>query len=136
MNWYLTKVVFRIISDKGNHTPQFDEQLRLVKATNEQEAFAKAHAIGLKEEDSFQNSDSKMVRWSFINVAGIQHISAFEDGMELYSGIKETEDAEGYTCMIDNMAKEIASRVIKQVREEKNLTINALSWNQPINLKN
>src|SRR5690349_6354807 len=103
MNWYLTKIVFRIISDKGKHTPQFDEQLRLVKAANEQEAFAKAHAIGLREEDSFENNQKKTVRWSIINLAGIQQINAFEDGMELYSVIKEAEDASGYIRMVDNM---------------------------------
>ena len=46
MNWYLTKLVFRIICGEGHHTPQFDEQLRLVSATDECEAFEKAMAIG------------------------------------------------------------------------------------------
>jgi len=27
MNWYLAKLVFRIICGDGDHTPQFDEQL-------------------------------------------------------------------------------------------------------------
>ncbi|MEP7129294.1 MAG: DUF4288 domain-containing protein, partial [Chitinophagales bacterium] len=29
MNWYLAKIVFRIICGDGLHQPQFDEQLRL-----------------------------------------------------------------------------------------------------------
>ena len=31
MKWYLAKIVYRIICGEGNHTPQFDEQLRLIK---------------------------------------------------------------------------------------------------------
>ncbi|RYY10197.1 MAG: DUF4288 domain-containing protein, partial [Chitinophagaceae bacterium] len=27
MNWYLAKLIFRIVCGQGNHTPQFDEQL-------------------------------------------------------------------------------------------------------------
>ena len=45
MNWYMAKIVFRIICGEGHHTPQFDEQLRLIGATNEEEAFEKAKAI-------------------------------------------------------------------------------------------
>ena len=32
MNWYLAKIVYRIICGQGNHTAQFDEQLRLIQA--------------------------------------------------------------------------------------------------------
>ena len=49
MNWYLSKIIFRIICGEGRHTPQFDEQLRLIAATDEQQAFEKAMAIGEKE---------------------------------------------------------------------------------------
>ena len=41
MNWYLAKMVYRIICGDGNHTPQFDEQLRLIKAQDEFHAFQK-----------------------------------------------------------------------------------------------
>ena len=30
MNWYLSKIIFRIICGEGRHTPQFDEHLRLI----------------------------------------------------------------------------------------------------------
>ena len=42
MSWYLTKNVYRIICGQGNHTAQFDEQLRLIEADSSQEAFEKA----------------------------------------------------------------------------------------------
>ncbi|MDQ3846676.1 MAG: DUF4288 domain-containing protein [Bacteroidota bacterium] len=39
MNWYLTKIIYRIICGNGDHKAQFDEQLRLVEASSKQEAF-------------------------------------------------------------------------------------------------
>ena len=45
MNWFLAKIVYRIVCGDGDHTPQFDEQLRLVQATDESSAFEKAKAI-------------------------------------------------------------------------------------------
>ena len=48
MNWYVAKIVFRIMSGDGNHHAQFDEQLRLISADDELQAFEKATAIGIK----------------------------------------------------------------------------------------
>ena len=39
MNWYVAKLVFRVISGAGDHQAQFDEQLRLINADNELSAF-------------------------------------------------------------------------------------------------
>lgn len=55
MNWYLTKLVYRIICGQGNHTPQFDEQLRLIEAGHSEEAYEKAVALGEREQDQFFN---------------------------------------------------------------------------------
>ena len=52
MNWYVAKIVFRIISGEGNHNAQFDEQLRLISAEDEHQAFEKATAIGMNNQDS------------------------------------------------------------------------------------
>ena len=46
MKWYLAKIVFQIICGEGMHTPQFDEQLRLIEAANEDLAFEKASTLG------------------------------------------------------------------------------------------
>jgi hypothetical protein len=53
MNWYLAKFVFRIICGDGDHSPQFDEQLRLVAGNSKEEAFRKAREMGRKEEETF-----------------------------------------------------------------------------------
>lgn len=104
MNWYIAKVVFNISAENTIHTPQFDEQLRLIAADSLEEAFIKARTLGLSEEDSFLNDNSNTVKWEFINVAEITPIKTLEDGTELYSHIHETEEAKSYIHCIHQKA--------------------------------
>ena len=98
MNWYVAKIVFRIVSGDGNHHAQFDEQLRLISAADEQQAFEKASHIGLKNQDSFLNNRSQPVKWQFIDVAEINPINELADGTELYYQIHEATDADLYVA--------------------------------------
>ena len=59
MKWYLAKLVYRIICGEGAHTPQFDEQLRLIYAEDDLHAFQKARTTGHLEEDNFLNNIQK-----------------------------------------------------------------------------
>jgi len=104
MNWYLTKIVYQIICGEGNHTPQFDEQLRLIAAGDEQEAFQKARNIGLMEQESFFNQKNNLVRWKFIDVCELYKLSELIDGAEIYSRIQETEDAGRFINMVHSKA--------------------------------
>lgn len=101
MNWYLIKLVFSVISDKVKHTPQFDEQLRLISSQNLEEAFHKAKIIGLRNQDSFVNTDGKLVKWKFEAIIEILLIDEFKDGMQLYSSTHETEDSIQYLSFIE-----------------------------------
>lgn len=56
MNWYLAKMVFRILCGDGNHRAQFDEQLRLISAVSREEAFHKALEWGKKMKIFFLTS--------------------------------------------------------------------------------
>jgi len=104
MNWYISKIVFKISAENTQHKPQFDEQLRLIAAQSEEEAFFKARSIGLGEEDSFLNNMNNTVKWEFINVSEIVPLEKLEDGMELYSHIHETEEARSYIHSIHQKA--------------------------------
>lgn len=107
MNWYLAKMVFRIVCGEGEHMPQFDEQLRLVAAGSKEEAFQKALDMGLREEESFYNSKEQLVRWQFINVSELYKLSDLIDGAELYSRIEEKENAEAYIYTVNQKAENI-----------------------------
>jgi hypothetical protein len=104
MNWYITKLVFNISAENTQHTPQFDEQLRLIAADSLEEAFLKARTLGISEEDSFLNDQKNKVKWEFINVAEIIPLKKLEDGMELYSQIHETEEAKSYIHCVHQKA--------------------------------
>ena len=95
MKWYLAKIIFRIICGEGNHTAQFDEQLRLIKADDDFHAFQKARLLDEHEEDNFLNAAQKPVHWKFIDVSEI-HAHDFLDGAEMYSRIREEDDADVY----------------------------------------
>lgn len=107
MNWYLAKLVFRIICGNGDHTPQFDEQLRLISASSKEEAFKKAQQTGGREEETFYNRKQQLVQWQFINVSEIYKISQLIDGAELYSRIEERDNAEAYIHVVNQKAENI-----------------------------
>ncbi len=114
MNWYLTKLVFRIICGAGEHTAQFDEQLRLVMAEDKFHAFHKAQRMGHQEQDAFFNCKEKLVQWKFIDVCEIHTLHELTDGAEIYSRIKEEEDADIYTRIIRLRAKQLFEETMQQ----------------------
>lgn len=107
MNWYLAKMVFRIVCGDGAHLPQFDEQLRLIKGTDKEDAFRKAQAIGKSEEETFLNRKEQLVQWQFINVSELYRLSELIDGAELYSRIEEKENADAYIYTVNQKAENI-----------------------------
>lgn len=117
MNWFIAKMVFRIISGDGNHMPQFDEQLRLIYALNEDEAFEKATQLGREEEDSFMNQKNQLVKWSFINVPELNRLPSLTDGMEIYSKVNEYDNAKRFIDTVNKKAGNIGSAFYKKLSE-------------------
>lgn len=107
MNWYLAKMIFRIVCGEGGHTPQFDEQLRLVSAESLDEAFARARQMGQQEEETFINQRAQPVRWQFINISELYKLSELIDGAELYSRIEERENGDAYIYTVNQKAENI-----------------------------
>ena len=107
MTAYLAKIVYQIICGEGNHTPQFDEQIRFVVACSKEAALEKSRLIGVQEEEVFYNQKQQLVRWKFIDVAELHVIKEIEDGAEIYSEIKEIEDAESYSRLIHHKATQL-----------------------------
>jgi hypothetical protein len=107
MKWYLAKIVFQIISGKGDHVAQFDEQLRLVEAVDRSSAFNKAKIIGKNAEESYLNQQKEIVRWKFINVEELYHLHELTDGTEIYSHIEEYDEPENYIRTVNTKALHI-----------------------------
>ena len=104
MHWYLAKIIYQIICGEGEHTPQFDEQLRLIHAVDAEAAYQRAKQIGLMEQSSFLNQHRKLVQWKFINIADVYAIRSDMDGAEVFSRIVEIHDPSAYIVDIHNKA--------------------------------
>jgi hypothetical protein len=111
MTWFLAKIIFRIICGNGEHTPQFDNQLRLIQAKDETEAFSKAKDIGEREQSSFLNEQENLVQWRFINVCELYKLSELIDGAELYSRVQETDNADVYIGLVNKKAAHIQESI-------------------------
>jgi hypothetical protein len=107
MTCYLAKIIYQIVCGEGNHTPQFDEQLRLITACSYADAFNKATAVGYHEEHSFYNHYQKLVQWKFINVSELYCMKDYADGAEMYSCIKEIPDPKFYINEVHLKAKRL-----------------------------
>jgi hypothetical protein len=107
MNWYLAKIVFQIICGDGDHTAQFDEQLRLISGNSKEEAFRKAQAMGQSEQESFLNQKQQLVQWQFINVSELYKLNEQLEGAELFSRIEEREPASVYIETVHRKAENI-----------------------------
>ena len=110
MNWYVTKIIYQIICGSGNHTPQFDEQVRLITAQDEAEALEKAYRIGQREQDVFCNNKKELVQWKFRQVTELLSLDEPVDGAEIYSRISEAEDADSYIRNINLKAAALKER--------------------------
>ena len=97
--------------------PQFDEQLRLIHANNEEEAFEKAQQLGREEEDSFMNQKNQLVKWAFINIPELNKLPSLSDGMEIYSRVNEYENAKRFIDTVNQKAGNIGSAFFKKLGE-------------------
>ncbi len=105
MKWYLVKLVYQVVSDEGAHTPQFDEQLRMIRAEELDWAREKAKVLGQIGAFTFLNNRKEEVKWKFIDVVDICEIGEIEDGVQLYSTTEEPDDVTSYLNLISAKAK-------------------------------
>lgn len=105
MNWYIAKLVYQVISGEGNHTPQFDEQLRLIRADEYSWACEKASIVGHLLEHKCKNSLGEAVVWKFVNVVDVVPLPSLEDGDEIYSNTSEPKDVNEYLSALSAKAK-------------------------------
>lgn len=115
MNWYLAKIVYRIVCGNGLHKPQFEEQLRIIYAKNKREAFDKALSFGAEDELSFVNHKQQPVKWEFINIAELYKLPALDDGAEIHSRLSETDNAGTFIDITNNKAEQIRSSVAELI---------------------
>lgn len=103
--WYLARLIYKIRLSENNIRAQYDEQIRLVKATNTNEALIKSLRMGYENEINFKNHKHNTVNWEFIDVMEIISIPNLEDGLEIYSSTHEPKNQFQFEKMIHDRAK-------------------------------
>ena len=114
MEWYLAKLVYRIICGPGDHMAQFDEQLRLIHAEDDLHAFNKAQLTGEREQNSFLNQADHPVQWKFINVTELHKLEQITDGAEVYSRIHEEGNGDNYQHIVQAKARYLSEQCTEQ----------------------
>lgn len=112
MQYFLVKIVFQLSQD-NEKLRQFDEQIRLLTATDSFEAFFKARQIGHKEEDANSLGFFKPVQWKFMDVTEIIPVQLQQDGVELYSQVSE-KDAASFKRSVRQQAARLLELQLQQ----------------------
>ena len=110
MKQYLVKLMFNINIDNGSNTSQFDEQMRVIEAHSSEDAFFKARNIGKKEEETFLDSENKLVSWNFIDVAEIYPLESIKDGDQIFSNTRKIKDTSSFISYIRQKSMEIQAK--------------------------
>ncbi len=113
MKWFTAKIVFGIHHSSQEAITQYDEQIRVIKARDEHEAFLKARMLGVREEYSFTNENEEEVSWTFVDVTDLTEMDELTDGMEIYSRIHETDSREQYIRFVHDKALQLSLRMDK-----------------------
>lgn len=104
MNWYLVKLVFRILCGDGQHQAQFDEQWKLLRAADGRTALKQAYDLGEKEGAVFMNRQDVRIQWRFLGVVAMKQVDLGSGQAELCSCTHEPEDELTYLSKIRRQA--------------------------------
>jgi len=86
--WYVTTLIICCrVENEGARLRTCDEQIRLLRASDSEMAYAKAVQLGKEEEVSYQNTYGQTVHWEFVGLVDLEElpIEAIEDGVEIKS---------------------------------------------------
>ncbi len=87
MKTYTAHIIYRI-ECSGVRMEQYEEQWRLILASNENEALIKSREVATQQECMFIDRHGRAVSWKFIAVKDIQEVD-LAHGALLTSSVKE-----------------------------------------------
>jgi hypothetical protein len=110
---YIAQLIFKIEMPDQKYS-QFDCQVRMIEAENEEKAFFIAKGIGLTESSQFINSKGGLVRWEFVGITSIQEWNNSENGSMLFSNTIETEPNDEFSNYVEIKTKDLALALRKK----------------------
>ena len=112
MNWYLVKLIFSLDGYNDAKNAQFDEQLRLINATNEEAAYFKAKQMGKQFQSTFSTENGNLLSFNFIDVSEVIKVEQLSDGVEIYSNTIETHDKKTFIQSVIQKGMAIQSKYL------------------------
>jgi len=112
MNWYLVKLIFSLDGYDNTKNAQFDEQLRLINATNEEAAYFKAKQMGKQFQSTFSTENGNLLSFNFIDVSEVIKVEQLSDGVEIYSNTIETHDKKTFIQSVIQKGMAIQSKYL------------------------
>jgi hypothetical protein len=101
---FVARIVFRIGRD-GERVAEFEEQLRLIEAPDQQSAYRTAKQIGHQEEGAFPDLNGNILYWQMIEVSDVILINTSEtDGALIWTESDFTDAAEDYITFVKERA--------------------------------
>ena len=112
MKWFLVKYIYQIISGTGCHQDQYDEQLRLIVASDFVFAFHKAVSLADSFNPSFINFKGESVDWKFVGLLDLTEIQDPADGTEVNAILHEPEDITAFLNRIELCKRFLQQRIL------------------------
>ncbi|MGM9479252.1 DUF4288 domain-containing protein [Pedobacter sp. GSP4] len=110
MKWFAVNCIYQVICGEGKHTPQFNEQTRLIQATGRAAALEKVRLNAANFNPPFNNCKGEKVVWKFIGVGGISEMEEPADGVEVSSKIIEPESVSQYLEKLEHRNKSLTNQ--------------------------
>lgn len=112
MNWYVTKLCFEIRS--GSDIAQAEEQIRMLQACSESEAYEKAFALGSRNSIIETRRDGIILEWKFLGIRSLYALPSLKDEQEIYSTVIAPDDIFRYRNDLALFHTEIQSSMLKE----------------------
>jgi len=105
VKWFAVNCTYQVICGEGKHSPQINEQTRLIQAKDIAHALKKARTQAEAYNAPFENCEGDRVIWKFVGIGGINEIEAIVDGVEVWSKILEPKSVDVYLESIKHRDK-------------------------------
>jgi hypothetical protein len=116
--WYVASVIYRCrVGDADPGPWTCDRQIRVIRATDETQAYVRAIELGKAGEHSYANSEQEIVTWDFVGLEDLDELvdKAIRDGTEIKSYLFTHPDPE-------NLIKEPHNLTISWIQRNKHKT--------------
>ncbi|MEH3114146.1 DUF4288 domain-containing protein [Pedobacter terrae] len=110
MKWFAVNCIYQVICGDGKHSPQFNEQIRLIQAECIGKVLSKANLNAVHFNPSLNDCRGDKIVWKFLGVGGIAEVAELKDGVEVSSRIVEPRSVKLYLEKLAHRNKSLTNQ--------------------------